>query len=1338
MAVEKKTGSWQLQSGQYLGEISALCFLHLPSSFSSFPYLIAGSGSQIMVYDLEVGRMVAMGQLVSVSLTLLQSLPKFANWVLDVSFLKGSVSGSNEEGDCLAIGCSDNSVHLWDVTTSTVVLEVHHPEKTLLYSMRLWGDNLQTLRIASGTIYNEIIVWKVVPQYDASSLASQVEDHIDQSNLFPNCVQPHGCKYEASHMCKLSGHEGSIFRIAWSFDGSKLVSVSDDRSARVWEVSSETKHSEKLGKPIGLVLFGHNARVWDCCIFGSLIVTAGEDCTCCVWGLDGKHLQMIKEHTGRGIWRCLYDPNSSLLITAGFDSAIKVHQLHASLSGGLEGLAETKEIDRTIAYTTHIPTLSEHSGPMDSKSEYVRCLHFAREDTLYVSTNHGYLYHAKLLDNGEVEWTELVRLSEEVPIVCMDLLSEPFELCCSVEDWVAVGDGKGNMTVVGVIRDACTPKVGFALTWSAGMERQLLGTHWCKSLGYGYIFSADPRGTLKLWRLSNHSARSCNVSLVAEFTSSFGIRIMCLDASLDEEVLVCGDIRGNLVLFPLRKGVLQGTEVASNVKISPSNYFKGAHGISSVSSVSVGRLSSSQIEIRSTGADGCICYLEYETDRKTLEFTGMKQVKELSLIQSVSTDNSSVSELSSCHCAAGFASVDFIIWNLITETKVVRIPCGGWRRPHSYYLGDIPEIKNCFAYVKDEIIYIHRQWVLDGERKILSRNLHMQFHGREMHSICFVSEGFQPGVYGKHSLFSGSSWIATGCEDGTVRLTRYMPGVENWSASKLLGEHVGGSAVRSICSVSKISIVPSDVTNIPDMRNGQNAATENRETPVLLISVGAKRVLTSWLLRSRKVDKKEEQHNITGNSNKVSLQESSSMSFQWLSTDMPAKYSSAHKFPENKEKKVGLAANVSSAEAEAISMSLSSEKGKMELRSGIKDKYEDDWRYLAVTAFLVKCAGSRITVCFIVVACSDATLALRALVLPYRLWFDVAILFPLSSPVLALQHVVLPTCLPSEENVQFGSLYILISGATDGSIAFWDLTRSVQAFMQLVSVLDVEKFIDCQKRPRTGRGSQGGRQWRSLGGSMSKNRLGAGSATVKSGEETDHNLLDRVMDGTSEMLNDYERSRKTSSQATDTASLDSEVNACDSSSDICEISPLYVFKNIHQSGVNSLHVSDVEGCQSPEIGFLYNLISGGDDQALSCLRFELSVSASDSEFENMTLDVRKSVTQLGNAKNFIHSSQDKNYWIRFLNHDIVPSAHSSAVKGVWTDGSWVFSTGLDQRVRCWRLEEEGKLVEHAYLIISVPEPEALDAKACGRNHYQIAVAGRGMQMLEFSEIQDVS
>lgn len=68
-------------------------------------------------------------------------------------------------------------------------------------------------------------------------------------------------------------------------------------------------------------------------------------------------------HRGRGIWRCLYDPKFSLLITAGFDSSIKVHQLHTSLS--LEGHSEAKEINRTNIYTARTPSSSDHVGLMD-------------------------------------------------------------------------------------------------------------------------------------------------------------------------------------------------------------------------------------------------------------------------------------------------------------------------------------------------------------------------------------------------------------------------------------------------------------------------------------------------------------------------------------------------------------------------------------------------------------------------------------------------------------------------------------------------------------------------------------------------------------------------------------------------------------------------------------------------------------------------------------------------------------------------------------------------------------------------------------------------------------
>ncbi|GMP87349.1 hypothetical protein CsSME_00039757 [Camellia sinensis var. sinensis] len=1048
---------------------------------------------------------------------------------------------------------------------------------------------------------------------------------------------------------------------------------------------------------------------------------------------------MIREHIGRGIWRCLYDPNSSLLVTAGFDSSIKAQLLNASLFKSSERHdEEAKELtDRTKIFTVRIPRSSEHIGLMNSKSEYVRCLHFAREDALYVATNNGYLYHAKLSNMADVKWTELLRVSETVPIVCMDLLSRSSSnLTSTVEDWVAVGDGKGHMTIVSIVGDIHTPKVGITLTWSAGVERQLLGTYWCRSLGSRFIFTSDPRGTLRLWRLGNplqsvsHSSpKSCDPLLIAEFVSCFGIRIMCLDASFEDEVLVCGDLRGNLVVFPLLKDLLLGTSVAaSEVKISTLNYFKGAHGISSVCSISIASFSSSRVEIHSTGGDGCICYLEHDRDQQNLEFLGMKQVKELSLVRCV-FDATSSNDLTSGSYAVGFSSTNFLIWNLMSEAKVVQVPCGGWRRPYAYYLGDVPEIKNCFAFVKDEVIYIHSFWVLDSVRKIYPQNLHLQFHGREMHSICFIPEDSQ--FSSKQVTLSNSCWIATGCEDGTVRLTRYDPSVEEWSASSLLGEHVGGSAVRSICFVSKIHKLAADVTNMPYGINRLNADLGDRENPCLLISVGAKRVLTCWKQKNRVTKFKEEAsmtkpRDATGSGFKPSSRMFSPMSFQWLSTDMPNKYYSTCEIRENTEK-VGTAENVVGSDAAYASPF--PEARKMESKIYLGDKYENDWRYLAVTAFLVEVTYSRLTVCFIIVACSDATLALRALLLPYRLWFDVALLVPLPSPVLALQHIIIPMGLPSEDNVQTGSVYLLISGSTDGSITFWDLTESVENFIRSVSDFHIEKSIDCQKRPRTGRGSQGGRWWKALGSGISTKNRGDNSVTARTIEGTGKNMLNTVGCGTPSKCTNSERGATACSQPIYTPSIEEEKLA-DSSLELCRIWPLKILNNIHQSGVNCLHISSIQNNRGSNFAYMYYALSGGDDQALHCLGFDLQILPSNQYSENQDHDIGHGVSESMN--NFIHHGQNQNYSIRFFYHDKVASAHSSSVKGIWTDGCWVFSTGLDQRIRCWLLDEHGKLKEYACLIISVPEPEALDARTWGKDSYQIIVAGRGMQMVEFS------
>ncbi|EPS68398.1 hypothetical protein M569_06369, partial [Genlisea aurea] len=678
---------WRLRPGEYLGEISALCFLQLPHHLPSLPFLLAGTGSQIQVYDLNTGKIIRSFQVfegirvhgicleylhqrsknfhlvfqVAVfgerrvkifnlqieSLELKPSfhlklvpvipLPKFTHWVLDVRFLKEGAS-SDEDSHYLAIGCSDNSVRFWNIPEQNMFSEVKCSESCLLYSMAMFGNKIESLFIASGTIFNEsppVLCFDVI-------------------------------------MSRLVGHEGSIFRITWFSSGMKLVSVSDDRSARIWEVqvgSEQLCGPEKVNYIAGPVLFGHNGRIWDCCIFDSLIITAGEDCTFRVWNQDGQGLNEIKEHIGRGVWRCLCDPKSSLLVTAGFDSAIRVHQLIKSSKGSQMPLAASNSSDQEDLFTLYMPNNPGHEL-MDrySKSEYIRCLHLANKDSLYVATNNGYLYHISLLKSNDFVWTKLSHICKDAPIICMDILSTFNNLSDGSEDWIALGDGKGNMTVILVVGNYQSFKVETTVSWKAEKERNLLGSFWCKSLQNSFIFTANPGGKVRLWKLcydspfASQTFEDHHVFLIAEFVSCFGTRILCMVASYDEELLVCGDSRGNLMLFSLPEDLLCSSSGTTEMEALPICHFKGAHGVSSVRSVSIASLPFDEVEICSTGADGCICYLRHSRDLRNLEFVGMEQVKELSAVQSVH-------DTSTGKHAVGFVSSNFMIWNLTTASK---------------------------------------------------------------------------------------------------------------------------------------------------------------------------------------------------------------------------------------------------------------------------------------------------------------------------------------------------------------------------------------------------------------------------------------------------------------------------------------------------------------------------------------------------------------------------------------------------------------------------------------------------------------------------------------------
>ncbi|AQL10031.1 Transducin family protein / WD-40 repeat family protein [Zea mays] len=858
-----------------------------------------------------------------------------------------------------------------------------------------------------------------------------------------------------------------------------------------------------------------------------------------------------------------------------------------------------------------------------------------------------------------------------------------------MEDIIALGDGRGNVTIVRLTSSSSEPKLDLSFTWSAEKDRQLLGVYWCKALECSHIFTADPRGVLKLWNIRNVLFSSTDIinapqmfPPVAVFEPSFGARIMCLDASPEEEILIAGDKKGNITAYPFPKILVLHDSGLMQQKMLPCCRFKGAHGISSVTSVHIEDSTSDHIEIHTTGGDGCICFFKYGRIAQKIEFFGMRQVKELGTIQSIYTNLASESQSSSTY-AIGFTSADFIIWDLENETKMAQVSCGGWRRPYSYYLGTVPEYQNCFAFVKDHDIHIHRHWAPTHDKKLLAQVLHLQFHGREVHSLCFINPASHSDPENSSDLL-----IATGCEDGTVRLTGFLTGSSGkWHSSKLLGEHVGGSAVRATCFIPETYTVTYNSCNYSSNGISDGIAVEKDET-FLLISVGSKQVLTTWILQPRNAENRQVYSSgldIDSKQNSRNLENvDSAMSFQWLTTHMPPK------LPRNRLKSGHIKQRVEEGNFSVVQPNMD-----------VMDHMENDWRYLSVTAFHLKHPVLRLTVCFVAVACSDATVVLRALLLPSRLWFDVAFLVPHASPVLVLRHIIINA---SHYKDDAGDRYLIASGSTDGSITFWNLTETIHGFMQLISETQPHMSIDYQKRPRTGRGSQGGRlRWRSLS-YASKKRDG----DMSSSDGSNPGSLNTAEN--SSEASGVENTQIVVHEASDSSKT--EMPSSTQSCDIPELRPMHSLSGVHQSGVNCLHIS----FSTPDKS--YCIISGGDDQSVQ--RFNFRVISSE---DCLTTPARL-------------NSHD-NDTLKILYQHKVASAHSAAVKGIWTDGTWSFSTGLDQRVRCWKMGLAGQFTEYSHAIISVPEPETLDVfHDRAKRKYHIAVAGRGMQMVEFSPPED--
>jgi TPR repeat protein len=161
----------------------------------------------------------------------------------------------------------------------------------------------------------------------------------------------------------LSGHGDSVLSAAYSPDGSRIVTASIDKTARIWDAHTGVQlavlsgHGEEVscaayspdGTRIITAAADKTARIWDastgaqlavlsghkeglsCAAYspdGSRIVTASNDKTARIWDArTGVQLAALSGHGGR-VFHAAYSPDGARIVTASFDKTARIWDAH--------------------------------------------------------------------------------------------------------------------------------------------------------------------------------------------------------------------------------------------------------------------------------------------------------------------------------------------------------------------------------------------------------------------------------------------------------------------------------------------------------------------------------------------------------------------------------------------------------------------------------------------------------------------------------------------------------------------------------------------------------------------------------------------------------------------------------------------------------------------------------------------------------------------------------------------------------------------------------------------------------------------------------------------------
>ncbi|KAM0729073.1 tRNA (34-2'-O)-methyltransferase regulator WDR6 [Formica fusca] len=662
-----------------------------------------------------------------------QSTDQLNDWIIAAEWI------SVKEQMQLAILFAHNYLCLYNIFEKSFQ-DVHCKEKCILYGGSISGTSQENLVIFSGTVFQEILIWKIDNNYDINE------------------------RMPVLH--RLIGHKGVIFSVIYDSCSRLICSTSDDRSVRFWRViKNKNPESNNLNWQTAKIIpvktmFVHAARVWKAIIRDDIVVTIGEDSLMCTWSLSGNLLNKV--HHGAPIWSIDISKDNKRIFTGGADGSVYMWQT-------------TRHINPKII---SLPSNDTHNNP--------KCISYLRNGTLLVFDESGMLF---CYDKEQILRTKYSLNSEIHRSYYIMQVS-------SNRSFVAFASREGYVTIY---RADCV--IGFVsrIIEERIMESQIFSLHW---LGYASLIVCGANGLLKIFTF----AIDAGIHMDAHFVLPPSRERWLTAATIYKQLLVCGDRAGNVYVYKLNGQANKDIE-------KPVQILNRVHG-----KIGVQSFARWEEKLMTTGRDGMLRFYELnKDDTKPLLMLHRKKMP----IDWISGMLKSVDG----HCTPfifGFKEVEFIIYNLSTESILIRIPCGGGHRSWDCMILDET---TSFIYIQNKQIYIFDYPLSSASFPILQNG----FHIKETYCLQHIS---RLGSFKQDIFISGG-------EDCTLRVSSICESFEDNSHSVFhnLGNFDGH--LSGIKCISTIKLKKNDDLN----------------SKYLVFSGGGRAQLKIWEIRLKHKDR---------------------------------------------------------------------------------------------------------------------------------------------------------------------------------------------------------------------------------------------------------------------------------------------------------------------------------------------------------------------------------------------------------------------------------------------------------------------------------------------------